>query len=203
MFIYINLKLREDKKHDFSIFEAQFNRLYEENNYFTREINDTIKFCLSNENYFKKYEIIKKTAERSYNLKKNLLNEMKVFDKIRAEKSETELNEKRKKYCELEIEVNNIKDEILKYQKEIENFHSEIKLKERLIWENEDKNERIKTDISNYYLQFYSDKIKLLQIYENFEAFNLETIIKKFKEERIQYQGYCSIVKFYFIFIFI
>ena len=115
-----------------SILEAQYNRLYEENFYFTKEINDTIKFCLSNENYYKKYEIIKKTAERSYNLKKNLLNEIKIFDKSRAEKCEIELMEKRKKYCELEIEVNNIKDETLKYQKEIENFHSEKKLKERL-----------------------------------------------------------------------
>jgi len=181
-----------------SILEAQYNRLYEENFYFTKEINDTIKFCLSNENYYKKYEIIKKTAERSYNLKKNLLNEIKIFDKSRAEKCEIELMEKRKKYCELEIEVNNIKDETLKYQKEIENFHSEKKLKERLIWENEDKNDRIRFDISNYYHQIYLDKIKLLQIYENFQVFNLDSIIKKFKEERIQYQGYCSIVKLYF-----
>jgi hypothetical protein len=131
-------------------------------------------------------------------MKKNLLNEMKIFDMTRAEKSKAVLNEKRKKYCELEIEVNIIKDDTLKYQKEIENYHSEIQLKERLIWENEDKNERIRTDISNYYHQFYLDKIKLLQIYENFKAYNLDSIIKKFKEERIQYQGCCSIVKFLF-----
>jgi hypothetical protein len=104
------------------------------------------------------------------------------------------LNDKRKRYCELEVEVNNIKDDTLKYQIEIENFHSEKKLKERLIWENEDKNYRIREDISNYYNQIYLDKIKLLQIYENFQVFNLDSIIKKFKEERIQYQGYCSIV---------
>lgn len=185
-----------------SILEAQYKRLYEENFYFTKEINDTIKFCLSNEAYFKKYEVIKKTAERSYNLKKNLLNEIKKFDVTRAEKCEQELNEKRKKYCELEVEVNNIKDETLKYQKEIENFHSEKKLKERLIWENEDKNDRIRMDISNFYYQIYLDKIKLLQIYENFQVFNLDSIIKKFKEERIQYQGYCSIVRGIKIFLF-
>ena len=176
------------------VLEAQYNRLYEENFLYSKEINDSIKFCLSNEAYYKKYEIIKKTAERSFNLKKNLLNEIKKFDKTSAEKCETDLNEKRKKYCELEVEVNNIKDETLKYQKEIENFHQETKLKERLVWENEDKNERISNDIRNFYHLIYLDKIKMLQIYENFQVFNLESIIKKFKEERIQYQGYCSIV---------
>lgn len=181
-----------------TILEAQYKRLYEENYYFTNEINDTIKFCLSNEGYYKKYEVIKKTAERSYTLKRNLLNEIKKFDRSRAEKCEKELNEKRKKYCELEVEVNNIKDDTLKYQQEIENFQSEKKLKERLIWENEDKNDRIRSDICNYYNLIYCDKIKLLQIYENFKVFNLESIIKKFKEETIQYQGYSSIVIIYF-----
>lgn len=131
-----------------------------------------------------------------------MLNEIKKFDKARAEKCEADLVEKRKKYCELEIEVNNIKEETLKYQKEIENFQKEMKLKERLMWENEDKNERISNDIRNYYHLIYLDKIKLLQIYENFQVFNLESIIKKFKEETIQYQGYYSIVKFYFLNLF-
>lgn len=128
-------------------------------------------------------------------MKKNLLLEMKKFDQITSGKADHDLNEKRKVYCDLEVEVNQIKDETLKFQKEIENIMIEINLKEKIIGENDIKNERISQDIRNMLRQNYDIKIKMLQIYDNFQVFNLDSIIKKFKEERIQYQGYYSIVR--------
>jgi len=178
--------------------ENTYRRLYEENFRLSKEINETIKFCLTNEAYFKKYDVIKKTAERSYYMKKNLLMEMKKFDHITSGKADQDLNEKRKVYCDLEVEVNHIKDETLKFQKEIENIMIEINLKEKIIGENDIKNERISQDIRNMLRQNYDIKIKMLQIYDNFQVFNLDSIIKKFKEERIQYQGYYSIVRILF-----
>jgi len=180
------------------ILENTYKRLYDENYKLTKEINETIKFCLTNEAYYKKYEVIKKTAERSYNMKKNLLMEMKKFDQISHGKADQDLNEKRKIYCDLEVEVNQIKDETLKFQKEIENILVEINQKEKVVMDNDVKNERISLDIRNMLKQNYDIKIKMLQIYDNFQVFNLDSIIKKFKEERIQYQGYCSIVSFNF-----
>jgi len=127
-------------------------------------------------------------------MKKNLLYEMKKFDQISSDKAEHDLNEKRKIYCDLEVEVNRIKDETLQYQKEIENILVDINQKEKIVKENDFKNERISQDIKNMLRQIYDIKIKMLQIYDNFKVFNLDSIIKKFKEERIQYQGYYSIV---------
>lgn len=179
--------------------ENTYKRLYEENFKLSKEINETIKFCLTNETYFKKYEVIKKTAERSYSMKRNLLMEMKKFDQITSGKAENDLNEKRKIYCDLEVEVNQIKDETLKFQKEIENILLEKNQKEKVVKDNDTKNERISQEIRNMLRQNYDIKIKMLQIYDNFQVFNLDSIIKKFKEERIQYQGYYSIVKLIFI----
>ncbi len=127
-------------------------------------------------------------------MKKNLLYEMKKFDYLTSEKAEHDLNEKRKIYCDLEVEVNRIKDETLQYQKEIENILGEKNQKEKIVRDNELKNDRISQDIKNMLRQIYDIKIKMLQIYDNFKVFNLDSIIKKFKEERIQYQGYYSIV---------
>lgn len=128
-------------------------------------------------------------------MKRNLLMEMKKFDQITSGKAEHDLNEKRKIYCDLEVEVNQIKDETLKFQREIENVLVEINQKEKVVMDNELKNERISQDIRNMLRQNYDIKIKMLQIYDNFQVFNLDSIIKKFKEERIQYQGYYSIVR--------
>lgn len=124
--------------------------------------------------------------------------EMKKFDQINSGKGEHDLHEKRKIYCDLEVEVNQIKDETLKFQKEIENILVEINQKEKVVSDNDLKNERISLDIRNMLRQNYDIKIKMLQIYDNFQVFNLDSIIKKFKEERIQYQGYYSIVNLIF-----
>ena len=127
-------------------------------------------------------------------MKKNLLIEMKKFDHMTSGKAEHDIIEKRKIYCDLEVEVNQIKDETLKFQKEIENVLVEINQKDKVVSDNGLKNERISQDIRNMLRQNYEVKIKMLQIYDNFQVFNLDSIIKKFKEERIQYQGYYSIV---------
>ena len=181
------------------IFECTQSRLYEENTRYSYQINEAIKNCLVNETYFKKYSIVKKTAERSCNMKKKLLNEIKQFNQITFIKNNIDLNEKRKIYCHLEIEVNNIKNETLKFQKEVENFLVEIIEKEKIISLIEKKNKLISKEIQNILRQKYEIKIKMLQIYNNFQVFDLVSIIKKYKEERIQYQGYYKIVKKYIL----
>ena len=199
---YLKIKHRNVKNHDMAILETTHKRLYEENIRYFNKIKEITKFCIANEAYLKKYEVIVKTAERSYNMKKNLLNDMKKFDHNNIEKNQNELNEKRKIYCHLEIEVKQIKDDTVTFQNQMEEIFSLIQTKEKIISDKDEKNQIIIDDIKNYLRQNYEIKIKMLQIYDNLKVCDLESIIKKFREERIQYQGYNSIVIIFFYLVF-
>jgi hypothetical protein len=136
--------------------------------------------------------IIKRNAQRSYRMQKNLLNNMKDFNLASSVRLDSDVEKKKRVYNKLEYEVSAIKNETVEQSKKLEQYNKEIIETDLLIQEQNRRNEKSYNENKSLTKDYLGSKIKLLQIYKRLKVKNLESIIETFKDERIQYQGYYS-----------
>lgn len=117
---------------------------------------------------------------------------MKEYENRCNDVFDEEIEGKKLKFNELEYNVFKIKSGTAEIEKSL------AEIKELIIERVEDiknlkkKNIKIKENIIAIKNKYMKTKTKLLKIYKKLKVKSLEEIIKRFKNERIQYQGYNS-----------
>lgn len=113
---------------------------------------------------------------------------------------DNQLEKKKRCFSKLEYDVSSIKNETLGLEKEIEHKKHEIHQAEQAVSDVQKKNDKLFLEHKFMLRDYLRIKIKLIKIYGFLKVSDLDSIIARFKDERIQYQGYCSLVnkKFYF-----
>lgn len=130
-------------------------------------------------------------------MQKGLVNELKDFDKKCHEIFEDEIDIKKYKFNELEYNVFKIKSNTEEYEKSLFEIKEKKMNLEEIIRNIKKKNLKIKEIIFAIRIKYLKTRTKLLKIYSSLNVKSLDDIIKRFKDERLKYQGYNSMVIFY------
>lgn len=187
----------QKQKHDLESYKSVHNNLYEENFQLKKKLQENIKYAEITDKQYEKYLTIQQNAQRTYKMQKTLLRDMKDFNEISTQQFEGQL-EKKKIVChKLEYDVLTVKKEITTTQNNLEQIKIEIVEKEKQIEERNRKNEKLSLEYQYYIKDFLKINAKLHQIYNSLRVKDLDSIITRFKEERIQYQGYYSLVNIF------
>ena len=150
-----------------------------------------------------KYQVISLTAKRSLKMQKGLFNELRDFDLRCNDMYEEEVETKKYRFNELEYNVFKIKSNTLEIEKTIAHIKDKISEKLESVKNLKKKNIKIKENIYTIRKKYLKTQIKLFNIYRSLKVKSLEDIINKFKDERIQYQGYYSLVRYNFNYSFL
>jgi len=160
-------------------------------------LNDFLNLNEKNKKLFDKYKVISLTAKRALKMQKGLLNDMKEYEGRCNGVFEEEIEGKKLKFNELEYNVFKIKSSTAEIEKSLADLKDLIYDRVENVKILKKKNLKIKENIIAIKNKYMKTKTKLLKIYKKLKVKSLEEIIKRFKNERIQYQGYNSQVKLY------
>ena len=143
---------------------------------------------------FVKYDEIGQNAKKTHNLQKHLLSEVKDFEATSTLKYDNELNKKKSLCNRLEFEVLSTKKDLLKMQKRLEEMKNLRADKTFQINERKLRNEKHSRDYKEKIREYLRDYIKLQQILRKLKVKDIDSIIRRFKEESVKYVGNNSIV---------
>lgn len=155
---------------------------------------DILTFDDKNSKQYDKYRVISVTAKRALKMQKGLLNDLKEFEGRCNDKYEEEIEMKKYKFNELEYNVFKIKSNTAEIEKSIADTKNFINSRVDEIKAIKIKNIKLKDNCISLRKKYLRTNTKLLKIYRSLKVKSLEDIIKRFKDERIQYQGYNSLV---------
>lgn len=186
----------EKQEHDLQSYKAKYDDLNEENFILRKKLQEQIKFGEISDKHFDKYNTIQQNAQRTYNMQKNLLRDMKDFEDIYSSQMEKELEKKKIICSQLEYEVVTVKKEFTKNQSTLDHFKLSIRDVCKQLEERDRKNEKLAQEYRIGIKDFIKTNTTLYLIYRNLKVKDLDSVIRKFQEERIQYQGYYSQVSF-------
>ena len=153
------------------------------------------------EKHFEKYNSIKSIVEVNCKDQHKLLSDLKELDKTANKKFEREINSKRDVCTRLEYEILHYKKEIAIQTEVYNRILKEEEIFQNLISEREMKNEKMFIDWKEKNKDYYRDRVYLFQIYKKLKVKDVDSVIKRFEEESIKYEGYNSMVRNFFNFL--
>lgn len=169
-----------------------------------KDDNRSLKFSLQNElesaETFEKqhrdYLTIQNIAQREFKAQKIFFREILNLENSTQHQNNKVLDTKKTAYNKLEYEVSQIKDDNIKTEKQLNLCKLDIKRVNSQIAEVNQKNKKISVEYSSILKDYIKINSCLFKIYDKLDVECIETVIKHFKQERIQYQGYYSQVTF-------
>jgi hypothetical protein len=185
----------ENQIHDLKSYQSTKDSLYEENFLLKKNFNENLKTGEKMDNQHYKYLEIESNAKRTYKLQKNLLRDMKDFDEASVMKYEHELDKKKILCSKLEYEVMNSKRDFMDMQRNLENIKKVSSQIESQIKERHEKNEKFSREHKEKIREYLRDYIKLHQIYKKLKVKDVDSIITRYREESIKYEGNNTLVR--------
>lgn len=181
------------KEHEFECYQNTYRRLYKTNYLLKKRYEEEMKIQNLNDEQHEKYNIIKNHAVLTITNQNNMLNNMKLYYEMAVITYANEINQKTKKFNELEFQVMMIK----KDTKDIEEIIAQSKIKQRstrkeIILINR-LNEKLRNDYFSYFHDFVKTKTKLIEIYSQLNVKNLDDIILRFNQNLKKYQTLSSL----------
>jgi hypothetical protein len=189
----LNAKI-EKHSHDLKFYETTKQILYEDNFLLKKKLNENLNYDEKTSKQLKKYQRIHQNAERTHRIQKNLQKEMQKFDNFTSKKFLKEEGERRGVWQKLHFDVEKKKGEIVQMQKDLDSVKYSIQLKEAEIKSVIQKNEKYHKENKSRKREYYIIKNSLHQIYEQLDVSDLESVLLKFRELSIQYEGKQSLV---------
>jgi hypothetical protein len=176
------------KEHDIECYLHSKERLYKANYLMKKRLAVELKFEESNEKQYNQYIIIKNNAYLSVSKQQNLLEDMRAYNVMSVVKHDVEIENKKKKFNELEFQVFTIKSDTVEVQKKLEDIKNNILNIINLIRRTQTKNAKVNEEKKFLLREFLKTNIKLLHIYRSLEVTDLDDIIQKFNKQRFEYQ---------------
>ena len=181
------------KEHELECYKNTYRRLYKSNYLLKKRYEEEIKIQNLNDQQHEKYNIIKNHAILTITNQNNMLNNMKLYYEMATLTYANEINQKTKKFNELEFQVMMIK----KDTKDIEEIIAQSKIKQRDIRKEiiliNRLNEKLQNDYFSLFHDFVKIKMKLIEIYSQLNVKNLDDIILRFNQNLKKYQTLSSL----------
>jgi hypothetical protein len=180
------------KSHDLECYQHMHERLYKSNYLIKKRLAEELKYEVTNEKHFKQYEIIKNNAILSVSKQKTMLHDIRSYDNLSHVKYGLEVDGKKKKFNELEFQVHTIKNDTLEIEKILEKTKIEIVATYNMIKDIKVLNSKMYGEKIIALRDYLKTKILLIQIYQTLGVKDLDEIIKKFNQQRFEYQSLYS-----------
>ncbi len=189
----LNAKI-EKHTHDLKFYQTTRQILYEDNFLLKKKLNETLNLEDKMHKQIDKYQRIHNNALRTYKIQNNLLREMNNFEEFTSQKFDTEVLLRKNVCIRLEYDVDKKKKDIVKMQKNLDNIRKAIGNKEAEIRGTVDKNDKLAKENSVRTKEYLISKCALHQIFEQLEVNDIESVIKQYRDQSIQYEGKQSLV---------
>lgn len=175
-----NLKRQiQIKEIELASYKHIYNRSYKTNYLLSKRYEDELIYQQIQNNQYSKYKILKQHALSSITKQKEMLKNMHEFQELSEMTYINQLSNKMNLFNKLDFEVVMIKKDTINIENEIYNDKSQQNKIKTLIYQQQELNSKI----YRYYMwsmkDYYSMKMKLLNLYMKLKVNNLFNVIKK------------------------